>query len=184
MTPAAIQALVYSGLTTGDNQAACEAKARELVTQRRKCLEGTGWDLSYHAGTACPPQGAILIGAVTCRVEGECDINLYVYPVRPEAMLLRDRCCVYPTPTPIPTPIATTTASSADIYRYQLQNCQQDEGWEDVAGEQYADVTIAIRRGRELAGNAMVYGMVRVLDVGNDKYRVIITFSAGGSLAP
>lgn len=185
MTPAAIQAKVYVGVIPGGDQSRCEKIARDVVTARRHALEGTGWEFSYHAGSARPPQGAVLIGAVACQVEGECDVNLYVYPVSPDAMVLRDRCdqnslrWTAPAREVFPTGPLNPQRQNG---QYQLENRYQSSGWELLAGESYDAEKDAIDRAATLSRDAIAYGMVRVIDRrGPAGPTIVKTFSAGGN---
>lgn len=187
MTPAAIQARVYAGLIAGTSQADCVNIARDFVTKTRPRLESTGWELCYHAGSARPPQGAILIGAITCQVEGECDVNMYVYPVHPNAMILRDRCgtkLVEGTErTSLPNDASPTPRWADPKGWYRLENRYQDTGWETMDRESYSTPDAAVDRAAKLSKN-IAYGMVRVVDTGTyNNSGVIKTFRAGGDEA-
>ena len=63
--------------------------------------------------------------------------------------------------------------------KYQLQNCYQDSSWENLDDEAFSDPLLAEARAKELAKDAICYGMVRVVDL--NKAKIIATFPAGYS---
>jgi hypothetical protein len=162
MTPAAVQARSYCGLIPGTTQADCENVAKDVVTGRRNLLRPLGWDMCYRIGTAIPPQGSVLVGAVTCTVEDECDLNLYIYPTTAGAMVLRDRAGEMQT-TPI-VPVASTKPEP----RFFLEHRFQDGGWEVLKGW-YDNENDAVIQAATLSKDAICYGMVRVVDRQKEK---------------
>ena len=165
MTPAYVQAKVFVGCIRGGNHAESQRLADELITARRRLLQegDLGWDLCYRPGSAVPPMGSVLLGAVTSTVSGECDLNIYAYPVRPDAMVLRDRC----EEEPVPMSERKSTNPHVNLdKRYRIEcrvasdepwtECEQD-GRYDTAKEA-EEVAVACSR------KAIQYGMVQVVD--------------------
>lgn len=66
--------------------------------------------------------------------------------------------------------------------RYRLQNRYQDSGWEWLE-EAYStnDLGAAIRTADKLSEDAIIYGMVRVVDIITQE--VMATYAAGGGRA-
>lgn len=62
---------------------------------------------------------------------------------------------------------------------FQLENRHQDSGW-NTLGDKYrfASIDQAIFTAADCASDAMIFGMVRVID--EQAQEVIVTFPAGG----
>lgn len=62
--------------------------------------------------------------------------------------------------------------------RYSLQNRYQDSGWEDLGRYRFDSEDEAVQQAGLLSQDAIIYGMVRVVD--RREGRVVATFAAGG----
>lgn len=60
---------------------------------------------------------------------------------------------------------------------YHLENRHQDGGWQSIPDEIYVGFDAANLRARELARDAICYGMVRVID---GRGQPVVTYPAGG----